>query len=106
MTEIKEVTPNVIVKKKTKYKVKPPNNFAVVLHNDDYTPMDFVVWVLIKIFHKTEGLAESIMLDVHKKGLGVAGVFHYEIAEQKATDVSVAAKQNEFPLQVTVEPIK
>ena len=111
MTAIKEasnttVTSSVKVGKKSKYKVKPPSNFAVVLHNDDYTPMDFVTWVLQTIFHKSESLATSIMLDVHEKGLGVAGVFHFEIAEQKATDVSVAAKQNEYPLHVTVEPIK
>ena len=106
MTEAKLVEPGVIVSKpKAKNKLKKPSNFAVILHNDDYTPMDFVVWVLIKIFNKQEDLAQNIMQEVHTKGSGVAGVFHFEIAEQKATDAALAARQNEYPLQVTVEEV-
>ena len=106
MTELTVVEPGVIAPKTThKPKFKKPNNFAVILHNDDYTPMDFVVWVLIKIFNKQEDLAQNIMQEVHTKGLGVAGVFHFEIAEQKATDAALAARQNEYPLQVTVEEV-
>ena len=106
MTELTVVEPGVIVPKTThKPKFKKPSNFAVILHNDDYTPMDFVVWVLIKIFNKTEDIAQSITKEVHTKGTGVAGVFHFEIAEQKATDTALAARQNEFPLHVTVEEV-
>jgi ATP-dependent Clp protease adaptor protein ClpS len=106
MTELTVVEPGVTVAKpKAKYKLKKPSNFAVILHNDDYTPMDFVVWVLIKIFNKTEDIAQNITKEVHTKGIGVAGVFHFEIAEQKATDAALAARQNEYPLQVTVEEV-
>jgi ATP-dependent Clp protease adaptor protein ClpS len=93
------------VKNKPKQKHKKPKNFAVILHNDNYTPMDFVVWVLRTMFNRTEELAERITQEIHTKGLGVAGVYHFEIAEQKAMEVSIAAKQNEFPLQVSVEEV-
>ena len=105
MTELTVVDRGVSVSKTVKPKFKKPSNFAVILHNDDYTPMDFVVWVLIKIFNKTEDIAQSITKEVHTKGTGVAGVFHFEIAEQKATDTALAARQNEFPLHVTVEEL-
>ena len=105
MTELTVVEPGVTASKTVKPKFKKPSNFAVILHNDDYTPMDFVVWVLIKIFNKTEDIAQSITKEVHTKGTGVAGVFHFEIAEQKATDTALAARQNEFPLHVTVEEV-
>ena len=105
MTELTVVEPGVTVSKTARPKFKKPSNFAVILHNDDYTPMDFVVWVLIKIFNKTEDIAQGITKEVHTKGIGVAGVFHFEIAEQKATDAALAARQNEYPLQVTVEEV-
>ena len=63
-----------------------PSKFAVVLHNDDYTPMEFVVFVLQEIFHHPFERAERIMLSVHNDGMGVAGIYHFEIAEQKAYD--------------------
>ena len=82
-----------------------PGNFAVVLHNDDFTPMEFVVYVLQEIFHHPSDRAEQIMLSVHKEGMGIAGVYRFEIAEQKASDTADEAKENEYPLKITIERI-
>ena len=83
-----------------------PSKFAVVLHNDDYTPMEFVVWVLIEFFNKTEEQANSIMLEVHKKGKGVGGIYDFQIAEQKISEAADSAKEHDYPLQVTGESIE
>ena len=85
---------------------KKPSKYAVVLHNDNYTPMDFVVFVLQEVFHHPFERAERIMLSVHNEGIGVAGVYHFEIAEQKAYDTALEAKDNQYPLKVTVEEIQ
>jgi ATP-dependent Clp protease adaptor protein ClpS len=82
-----------------------PGNFAVVLHNDDFTPMEFVVYVLQEIFHHPSARAEQIMLAVHKDGMGVAGIYRLEIAEQKAYDTAEEAKENQYPLKITIEEI-
>ena len=82
-----------------------PGNFAVVFHNDNYTPRDFVVYVLQEIFHHSSTQAERIMMKVHNEGMGVAGVYRLEIAEQKAYETAKEAKDNEFPLKITVEEI-
>ena len=82
-----------------------PGNFAVVLHNDDFTPMEFVVYVLQEIFHHPSDRAEQIMLSVHKEGMGIAGVYRLEIAEQKAYDTAEEAKENQYPLKITIEKI-
>ena len=74
---------------------KKPPLYRVLLHNDDFTTMEFVVLVLIEIFHKSEAAAEQIMLAVHRKGLGVAGVFTREIAEAKINQVHNLARANE-----------
>lgn len=87
-----------------KPRLKEPARFAVVLHNDDYTSMEFVVEVLRRYFHKTEEAALQIMLQVHRQGKGVAGVYHYEIAETKAMQVHEYARSKGFPLRCTVEP--
>ena len=88
--------------KKTK-KPKPPRKYKVIYHNDDYTPMEFVTWSLMEFFNKTEIEAQSITLEVHKMGYAVAGVYDYQMAEQKIYEVLITAKENEFPLQVTGE---
>ena len=80
-----------------------PGNFAVVFHNDDFTPKDFVVYVLQEIFNRPLDQAERIMLSGHNEGMGIAGVYRLEIAEQKAYDTTVLVKENEFPLKITVE---
>jgi ATP-dependent Clp protease adaptor protein ClpS len=90
-------------KEKRKRKLKPPSDWRVILLNDDYTTMDFVVAVIIEVFHKTEDEALRIMLDVHKKGRGVVGVYSYDIAMTKAGEVTTKARENEFPLMCIIE---
>ena len=80
-----------------------PGNFAVIFHNDDFTPRDFVVYVLQEVFGRPFDQAERIMLSVHNEGTGIAGVYRFEIAEQKAYDTVVLAKENQYPLKITIE---
>ena len=80
-----------------------PPMYRVLLHNDDYSTMDFVVMVLKKVFHKSHEQSEQIMLDVHKRGKGICGVYTFEIAQTKVEQVKVLAKKNEFPLLATYE---
>ena len=86
--------------KKTK-KPKPPRKYKVIYHNDDYTPMEFVTWSLMEFFNRTEVDAQSLTLQVHKEGSAIAGIYDFQIAEQKMSEVLTAAKENEFPLHVT-----
>ena len=90
---------------KKKKEPQKPGKFAVALHNDDFTPMEFVVYVLIEIFHHPADRAEQIMSSVHKEGMGIAGVYRLEIAEQKAYDTAELAKENQYPLKITIEEI-
>ncbi len=83
--------------------VREPDQFRVVLHNDNYTTMDFVVEVLIRVFHKDIIAAKKIMLDVHRKGRGVVGSYTFDIASTKAQHVHRMAREREFPLRCTVE---
>ena len=87
----------------TKPKTKKPSMYNVILLNDDYTPMEFVVLVLEKFFNKKQEEATQIMLHVHKKGIGVCGTFTYEVAESKCRVVLDFAKKNEHPLQCSME---
>ena len=91
-------------KEKTTPKLKEPEEFRVILLNDNYTTMDFVVMILMSIFHKSEEDAGKIMLDVHKKGKGLVGLYPWDIATTKAEQVHAAARDNEFPLRCIVEP--
>ena len=84
-------------------KVKTPDMYKVVLLNDHYTPMDFVVNVLRVVFHKNPIEATRIMLEVHKKGKGIAGVYIYDIAATKIQQVSRMARLEEYPLRCTME---
>ncbi|MDH4945092.1 ATP-dependent Clp protease adapter ClpS [Sulfurimonas sp. C5] len=84
-------------------KLKYPKKYKVYLLNDDYTTMDFVVDILIGIFHKTYEQAQDIMLEVHKKGRGMCGVYTHEIAETKVMQVLSKAKDHGFPLKATME---
>ena len=83
--------------------LEEPQMFKVLLHNDDYTSMDFVVEILTGVFHKTHAQAEQIMLQTHEKGKAICGVYSFEIAQTKAQQVKQKAKQNEFPLLATIE---
>ncbi len=83
--------------------VETPRMYAVILLNDDYTPMDFVIHVLRRFFAKTEEEATKIMMDVHEKGSGVAGVFTLEIAEMKVMQTNQFAQSNQHPLKCTMK---
>jgi len=83
--------------------LEEPKMFKVFLHNDDYTSMDFVVEILMGIFHKSHAQAEQIMLQIHEKDKAVCGVYTFEIAQTKVEQVKQKAKQNEFPLLATIE---
>jgi ATP-dependent Clp protease adaptor protein ClpS len=85
-------------------KLKRPRLYAVLLHNDDYTTREFVVQVLHSVFHRSEQDAIRIMLHVHHNGVGVAGVFTREVAETKMQRTERLARQQEFPLRLTMEP--
>ena len=88
---------------KTKAKTKKPSLYKVLLLNDDYTPMEFVVHVLERLFHMDHAQAIEIMLTVHRKGVAVVGVFSYEIAETKVAQVMELARRQQHPLQCTME---
>ena len=88
---------------KTRPKTKKPSLYKVLLLNDDYTPMEFVVHVLERYFHKNRDEATKIMWHVHQKGVGVCGVFTYEVAETKVAQVMDLARQNQHPLQCRME---
>ncbi len=90
-------------KTRTKAKTKRPSLYKVLLLNDDYTPMEFVVYVLQRFFSKGQEPAVDIMLTVHNKGLAVVGVYPFEIAETKVTQVMDCARSNQHPLQCTME---
>ena len=91
------------VSTKTKPKTKRPSLYRVLLLNDDYTPMEFVVHVLERFFNKSRQEATDIMLTVHRRGVGVCGVFTFEVAETKVAQVMDFARANEQPLQCTME---
>tara|TARA_Y100000816_G_scaffold2201_1_gene1280 strand:- start:618 stop:947 length:330 start_codon:yes stop_codon:yes gene_type:complete len=107
MEHMKSVGNAEVVDRKPKNKIKPPKpprKFKVIYHNDDFTPMEFVSWTLIAYFNKSEPEANSIMLEVHKLGAAVAGIYDYQIAESKVAEVMELAKENDYPLKITGEP--
>ena len=85
-------------------RLREPSMYKVIMHNDDFTPQEFVVEILKIIFKKDQQTAEKIMLDVHNKGSGICGCYPYEIAETKSAIANEQAKNNEYPLKCTVEP--
>jgi ATP-dependent Clp protease adaptor protein ClpS len=89
---------------KNDQELKEPEEYRVILLNDHFTTMDFVVEVLMVIFHKNLDDANRIMLDVHRKGKGIVGVYPWDIAATKAEQVHAVARENEFPLRCIVEP--
>ena len=95
--------PGTGVATRIKPKTKKPSMYKVLMLNDDYTPMEFVVYVLERFFHMSREQATRIMLHVHQRGVGICGVFSYEVAETKVTQVMDFARQNQHPLQCTLE---
>jgi ATP-dependent Clp protease adaptor protein ClpS len=95
--------PGAAVITKTKPKTKRPNLYRVLLLNDDYTPMEFVVHVLVRFFNKTQDGATQVMLHVHHHGVGECGVYTYEVAETKVTQVMDFARKHQHPLQCIME---
>jgi ATP-dependent Clp protease adaptor protein ClpS len=94
----------VVPEEKTQQKLARPKLYKVILHNDDYTTMEFVVALLIHVFHHGEASAQAIMLNIHRTGFGIAGVYTYEVAETKVAHTMELAKEAEYPLQCTMEP--
>ena len=88
---------------KVRPKTKKPAQYRVLLMNDDYTPMEFVVSILMGVFRRTQEQATQIMLDVHQNGVGQCGIYTFEVAETKVAQVMDAAKRNQHPLQCTLE---
>jgi ATP-dependent Clp protease adaptor protein ClpS len=89
---------------KDRKKTAKPRLYKVLLHNDDYTTMEFVVQILVEFFHKSRTEATHVMLHVHHKGIGVAGVYPYDVANTKVVQVTEAARGNGMPLLCTMEP--
>ncbi|MDG1690951.1 MAG: ATP-dependent Clp protease adapter ClpS, partial [Alphaproteobacteria bacterium] len=87
----------------TRTKTQKPSMYKVLLLNDDYTPMEFVIYVLQRFFSKSAEDATKVMLHVHQSGVGICGVFTYEVAETKVTQVMDMARQHDHPLQCTME---
>ena len=89
--------------KHTQFKIKEPPMYNVIMHNDDVTTMDFVVYVLVKKIKKSEQDAETIMLKIHNEGSAIVGTYSQDIAQSKANYTMNLAKANNFPLQLTIE---
>ena len=97
MTQVKEIV-------NEKKKLKKPKCYKVIMHNDNYTAMEFVVDTLMQVFNKSQVEATEIMLKIHNNGFGVCGVYPYDIAVTKTEIVHYLADKNNFPLKCTVEP--
>ena len=98
-----ENTPERGVAVKERAKTKKPSMYRVILMNDDYTPMEFVVSILMGVFKHTQEEATRIMLNVHRNGIGVCGIYTFEVAETKVSQVMDSARRNQHPLQCTLE---
>ena len=95
---------DVLTDVRSKQKLQRPKLYKVLLHNDDYSTMEFVVAILRSIFRLSEQDATTIMLHIHQRGVGIAGVFTFEVAETKVDEVTRAAEEAEYPLLCTMEP--
>ena len=97
------VDTDVIIDEKIKINVKEPKRYKVVMLNDDFTPMDFVISVLMRFFKHSENTATVLTTQIHEEGSGIAGIYSYEIAEQKAIEAVNASRERGFPLQIRVD---
>jgi ATP-dependent Clp protease adaptor protein ClpS len=103
MPDLPDIDDGSEVRTETEIKLEKPKLFKVLLHNDDFTTMEFVVFVLQYVFNREETDAFSIMLKVHNEGVGIAGIYPYEIANMKCNKAMNLAKAREYPLLCTVE---
>lgn len=92
------------LRERIKSRLREPQRFKVVIHNDDFTTMDFVVMILVTIFFKSTTEAEKLMLDVHNKGQAVVGIYSFDIATSKVAKATRLARDNGFPLRLTIIP--
>ena len=104
MGRLPETGESTLTESRTEQQLERPRMWRVLLHNDDYTTQDFVVWILETIFRQPRGEAFAIMMAVHRSGMGVAGVYTHDVAETKLKTARQAAEDHEFPLLVTMEP--
>ena len=102
-TDDPDIGPQIGVATHTRTRPKKPSMYKVLLLNDDYTPMEFVVMILQRFFNMNIESATQVMLHVHQKGVGVCGIFTYEVAETKVNQVTESARQHQHPLQCTME---
>lgn len=98
-----QIAEDIKLDEKIKKEIQEPGKYNVIFLNDDHTPMDFVVELLVIIFKHSKPTAESLTLDVHEKGSAIAGCFSFEIAEQKTTEATLCARQQGFPLNIKIE---
>jgi len=103
MPEFPDINGGSDVLEETRTKLEKPKLFKVILHNDDFTTMEFVVFVLQHVFNRSDTEAISIMLKVHNEGIGIAGIYPYEIANMKSEKAKNLARSREYPLLCTVE---
>lgn len=96
---------DIVIKQKNKIKIKKPKQYKVIMYNDDYTTMEFVITILVNVFNKNLLEAEKIMLDVHEKGQGIAGVYPYDIAATKVATSMSMAKEQGFPFKLIIEEV-
>jgi len=97
------VSEKAVVKEENRIKIKKPRMYKVIMHNDDYTTMEFVIKVLTEVFNKDAIEATKIMYDVHKKGIGIAGVYTYDIAKTKLNQAMDMAEKSGFPFKLSME---
>jgi len=95
---------DVVLEKKKTTTLKEPGKFKVIVCNDDVTPIDFVIVMLMTVFHHDESSARDITLKIHNEGTGIAGIYTFEIAEQKSIEATSMARNNNFPLILKVVP--
>ena len=97
------MAPSTSITEKTRVKVKEPKRYKVIMHNDDFTSMEFVIFVLMNIFNKNEMEANDLMMKVHKGGSAMVGTYSYDIARSKVEETTLLARQEGFPFKVTME---
>ena len=96
---------NTNIKEKNKTGLKEPNQYSVVFHNDDFTPMEFVTLILMHIFFKTEADALNLMMKVHQEGKALIGTYSYDIASSKADTATNLARKNGYPLRISIQKV-